>query len=229
MTASGKPAPASRPWLGVNAIERLSRALIAIQDGFPAAVASARHWILPPPTLSVGVISGGVKANMVPEVCRAVLDRRTLPGEKAETIIEELLRVLRESEAVDQLDEYPIALQPLLEVEAAEVATTENIVRECQRAFLEITGREAPIGCTAGFEDAHFLIKEAGVPTAMFGPYYGLGNPSGVNSPVVGSGVSTPWENVHLGSVVETALIYAQLIGNVLGGGAKMDHKRVPA
>jgi acetylornithine deacetylase/succinyl-diaminopimelate desuccinylase family protein len=213
LLARGISAPASRPWLGSNAIMKMAHGLVALDKHLPPLMARKTHWILPSPTFSVGVIDGGLKPNMVPEICRAVIDRRTLPGETSATVLREVRGIL--DECAGEVGSA-IELRQLLEVEPAEVSPSEKIVVECQRAFKQVTQREAPIGCTAGFEDMHFLLNEAHIPTAMFGPYRSKGKAEGGLSASQSTTASTPAENVDLESVVTSAKVYAQLAVNVL-------------
>lgn len=75
-----------------------------------------------------------------------------------------------------------------------------------------MTGREAGIEATAGFEDAHFLI-EAGIPTAMFGPY----RRTAPGEPRFNSASGMPDESVDLRDVATAASVYARLILDLLG------------
>ena len=46
------------------------------------------------PTLSLGAIKGGNQPNIVPSLCQLELDRRTIPGETPESVMEELHALL---------------------------------------------------------------------------------------------------------------------------------------
>ena len=50
--------------------------------------------LLGEPTLSVGMISGGVKSNVVPDRCVVEVDVRTLPGQSHERFIADLRHLL---------------------------------------------------------------------------------------------------------------------------------------
>ena len=76
LTAHGRRAHASRPWQGENAIEKAARDVV-VWHALPLA---EPHPLLGPPTLQVTMISGGVKTNVVPPLCRMEIDARTIPG-----------------------------------------------------------------------------------------------------------------------------------------------------
>ena len=75
-----------------------------------------------------------------------------------------------------------------------------------------ITGEDAVIGSTAGFEDAHFLL-DAGIPTAMYGPY--RRTTKNEDPHYTNSGMAD--ESVDLDDVARAARIYAQLMIDLLG------------
>jgi len=76
LTATGRAAHGSAPELGDNAVVRLARAAVALHDhtGWP------RHDSFGAVTANVGVLTGGVQPNVVPDAARLLLDTRTVPG-----------------------------------------------------------------------------------------------------------------------------------------------------
>ena len=75
VTCEGRAAHAARPWQGENAIE-LALADIAALRGIEAP---EEHPLLGRATLTPTMIEGGVRANVVPPVCRYTLDGRPTP------------------------------------------------------------------------------------------------------------------------------------------------------
>jgi acetylornithine deacetylase len=78
---TGKACHSSAPERGVNAIYRMGKLLLAIEQLAEELRRTAPHPVLGPPTLSVGRIDGGTSVNTVPDRCRIEIDRRLLPGE----------------------------------------------------------------------------------------------------------------------------------------------------
>jgi acetylornithine deacetylase/succinyl-diaminopimelate desuccinylase-like protein len=70
----------SQPEKGDNAILKLSRALIALQETLAPKLASYDHEILGHSTMNIGVISGGLAANIVPNLASAQIDIRQTPS-----------------------------------------------------------------------------------------------------------------------------------------------------
>ena len=99
-------------------------------------------------------------------------------------------------------------VREVMHVDPAEISPDASVVGTCRQAYRDITGRDAGIGCTAGFEDAHFLLK-AGIPTAMFGPYRterGQTLPFFTTSGMADEFVDVP--DVVLGTQIDARLIH---------------------
>jgi acetylornithine deacetylase/succinyl-diaminopimelate desuccinylase-like protein len=77
----GKAVHAAQPERGVNAIYQMSDIIAALRsDMIPLITSFPPHPTLGVPTLSVGTIKGGTKANIVPDLCQMDVDIRTVPG-----------------------------------------------------------------------------------------------------------------------------------------------------
>jgi acetylornithine deacetylase len=79
LVAEGVSAHSSQPHLGDNAILKLSRALLLLQDTLAPALAAYENPILGPSTVNVGTITGGTAANIVPNLAKAQIDIRQTP------------------------------------------------------------------------------------------------------------------------------------------------------
>lgn len=73
----GVTAHGSMPELGVNAIYKAARAVLALEA---FEFRTEPHPVLGPATLNVGTISGGLNVNSVPDLTRIGIDIRTIPG-----------------------------------------------------------------------------------------------------------------------------------------------------
>ncbi|MCA9186947.1 MAG: M20/M25/M40 family metallo-hydrolase, partial [Planctomycetales bacterium] len=78
----GTAGHSSAPHLGRNAIYAMGHLLSAVEEYAEAEVGTiAQHALLGNPTVSVGVVRGGISVNTVPDTCEIDIDRRVLPGE----------------------------------------------------------------------------------------------------------------------------------------------------
>jgi acetylornithine deacetylase/succinyl-diaminopimelate desuccinylase-like protein len=95
-TMRGKAAHGSDPSRGDNAILKMPAVWRAIEEA--TAEAAARHAVpgLGGPTVSLGMIRGGVGANVVPDRCAMTVDRRFVPGETCAGILDDLRARLAE-------------------------------------------------------------------------------------------------------------------------------------
>ncbi|MDP4897251.1 MAG: M20 family metallopeptidase [Akkermansiaceae bacterium] len=79
LSATGTSAHASQPHLGDNAILKLSRALLTLQENLAPALATFTHPVLGGSTLNIGTITGGTAPNIVPNLASAQIDIRQTP------------------------------------------------------------------------------------------------------------------------------------------------------
>ncbi|HEY8370330.1 MAG TPA: M20 family metallopeptidase [Thermodesulfobacteriota bacterium] len=209
----GKSAHGGRPWLGVNAVSKMAKLIRAIESDLLPGLQSRTHPLVPPPTINFGTIAGGTKFNLVADRCVLQLDRRLVPGESIDSALREIEATCAAVRAADP-EAWSYEVREVMRVTPGEISPDAPIVRACQRAFREVTGREAGIGATAGFEDAHFLL-DAGIPTAMFGPYRRKEEDPAGRPFFTTSGMAD--EFVDLRDVVTGAQVYARLALNLLG------------
>jgi acetylornithine deacetylase/succinyl-diaminopimelate desuccinylase-like protein len=79
LSATGVSAHSSQPEKGDNAILKLSRALLALQETLAPKLAAYHHEILGPSTMNIGMIAGGLAPNIVPNLATAQIDIRQTP------------------------------------------------------------------------------------------------------------------------------------------------------
>ena len=155
----GKAAHGSRPELGRNAILTMARIVQMLETEYALELSRRRHPLLGSATVSVGVISGGTQANIVPDKCMVLVDRRTLPGENEVNVCREILAMLRrnrfEASCVDEKQApcLPLETDPELPLVAQ---------------LLAAVGQRTPAGVDY-FCDAA-ILAQAGIPSVAFGP-----------------------------------------------------------
>ncbi len=162
----GKAAHSSRPSAGANAVLAMARILLALdQHNFK----HTPHPLLPSPTIAAGtMISGGIKENVIPEICRAVCDIRTIPGMTEADILDELRKIIRDTRKA--YPEISTKLNTRHWWPSSEISEDEKVVTIAKKATETVVGYQLkPIG-TAGSNDASYLNTLANVPTIAFGP-----------------------------------------------------------
>ncbi len=80
LRATGRAAHSSQPERGENAILKLARALDILDRELSAELATFTHPVLGRSTLNTGVIRGGSRPNIVPDLAEAEIDIRITPA-----------------------------------------------------------------------------------------------------------------------------------------------------
>ena len=80
LRATGRAAHSSMPERGENAILKLTRALDRLDCHLGADLATYIHPVLGRSTLNIGVIRGGARPNIVPDLAEAEIDIRITPS-----------------------------------------------------------------------------------------------------------------------------------------------------
>jgi len=197
IVAFGKSAHGSRPHLGVNAIEKMTT-LVRRLSSIPL---EREHPLLGKPTLSIGMIQGGTKINIVPDRCQIEADRRLLPDERREKALEEIKEILDSLQSQDPLFQY--RLEEIDFAEPAEIDSDEEIVKIGVEAIQNVTGRKPLLSGFSGFTDSRFYVNQCHIPTLIFGP--GAVDQS-----------HTTNESVEVDALVDAAHIYAMVVVDYL-------------
>jgi acetylornithine deacetylase len=163
---TGKACHSSAPERGVNAIYRMGKVLLAIEQMAQELRKSPPDPILGPPTLSVGRIEGGTSVNTVPDGCRIEVDRRLLPGEDAASALasfkEQLARLCAWSD-------YPYEISnPWLSMPALSSKGSADLVARLGRVIDRVCGSHEVTAVPYGTDAS--TIARAGIPVVVFGP-----------------------------------------------------------
>jgi len=166
IVARGRAAHSSKPHLGVNAIAHMARVVLALEEDH-ARLAAQPHPLLGPATCNVGVIRGGVQVNFVPDECAIEIDRRLLPGERAEAVLAHYQRLLDGLKAHDPA--MDLAMEPPMLTDEALETGAESAPAQVAGAVLAEMGLD-PRPCGVPFAcDASKLARQ-GIPSIVFGP-----------------------------------------------------------
>jgi acetylornithine deacetylase len=110
-------------------------------------------------TVSVGKIAGGTQANIVPDHCSILVDRRTLPGETEAGVKRQIASLLRQNNLRAPAKDTKLAACLPLETDPK----LPLVAR-----FLRCAGQPEPAGVHF-FCDASVLAR-GGIPSVVFGP-----------------------------------------------------------
>lgn len=162
----GTAAHGSRYDLGVDAISHAGLFLAELAAFDADELTRRTHPLLGRASVHASTIAGGEGFSTYPGECVLQIERRTLPGESAEQVIEEvralLARVGERTPALAASVELATAQSP------SEVGDSEPIVRALAAA-LGASGSPARIEGMSAWTDAA-ILNEAGIPAVCFGP-----------------------------------------------------------
>ncbi|MEP7273543.1 MAG: M20/M25/M40 family metallo-hydrolase [Acidobacteriota bacterium] len=132
--------------------------LVALLESDPRTVGLLRN------TISITMLEGSNKVNVIPPVAHADIDTRIVPGEKIERWIGELKRVIRDD---------GIEIETLLAFEANASSTSSEMVR----AIAAVAERKHPDATISfpvllGFTDCHYF-RDLGIESYGFTPFLG--------------------------------------------------------
>jgi succinyl-diaminopimelate desuccinylase len=161
----GKTAHGSMPELGRNAVMMMVKLLVEMER---MPVPFEPHPLLGGFSLSVNSVSGGVKANVVPDYCIATVDMRTVPGQDHTDIfrrVEALINDLARREPgflaeVKVINDWP----------AVVTAPDEPVVQRFNDALAAVSGTPSKLKGVRYYTDAAALVPALNAPMLICGP-----------------------------------------------------------
>jgi acetylornithine deacetylase/succinyl-diaminopimelate desuccinylase family protein len=168
VTVLGKSAHAARPDTGHDALEAattLMSALYGLRDKL--SMTKSKVTGIDTPTLVIGLISGGINTNVVPDKVTFRLDRRMIPEENAEEVQAEIETLLRE--AAKGMEGITLDMRRImLAVPFGPVPGSDRLAEAFQTAAEAAMGEPVPTVGVPLYTDARHY-SEAGIPTVLYG------------------------------------------------------------
>ena len=158
LRATGKAAHSSQPERGENAILKLTRALDQLDHHLGSQLATFTHPVLGRSTMNVGMIRGGTRPNIVPDLAEAEIDIRITPALAAAG---GALKLLTETIAFYDL---PIEIVKPHENPPMETAVDHPLIQ----ALLATDAATALAGAPWFSDAAH--LSNGGIPSICIGP-----------------------------------------------------------
>ncbi len=185
----GKSGHSSRPWLAKNAIHdiipvmsRLLELSRKVEQKRSSVKFKHRDEISNiRPSLNLDVIHAGVKANIIPDECTLILDRRVAPDEDADMAEKEIMAILESEKKRDaELDlEYEHQMLHSNFVSPSDF----QYLTALKNAYQNVLGQTPFVGGATGALDACYSVQ-AGIPTVTFGAASPEANAHGPNESV---------------------------------------------
>ncbi len=158
ISADGEAAHGSRPWLGINAIDRLYQGYHALLRTYPIPTGED-DWRV---SITLSQLNGGITLNSVPWYAEGILDIRYPGGDdpRGVKLLADITRRLQRRDIHTDLvfQALPFQMHP----DALPIAQLQKVLRDQGHPAL-------PLAREAGASDARYFSAE-GVPVLMFQP-----------------------------------------------------------
>jgi acetylornithine deacetylase/succinyl-diaminopimelate desuccinylase family protein len=186
---------------GRNAIENAAKIIIALQNK-AAEVSRRTHQITKRAAMSVTLVNGGWKDNVIPDKCEIILDRRFTPSETIEEAINEIkttLNIVKEKNPHINYDYELIRTR-----DASTMPQDHFLVLAFEKIYEEVKGSKPEISGHSGSSDLNYFINDLNIPMVSFGSGDDAGPAHG------------PDEHISIKDLVNMTKLYALAILDLL-------------
>lgn len=168
---TGASAHAGRPADGASAIQAAAEIIAEIGQDTKRLVAAA-HPVLGAATWNIGTIAGGHGTSIVPGTCEMSLDRRLLPGEDAQLILEQLLdriRVRLQTASMPGREKITVRGELQMQMPGFLTDADSAFVTGIRQAIRDVSGVGA-LGIWTASCEGGYMAEHHQVPTLVLGP-----------------------------------------------------------
>ena len=162
IVTKGRAAHGSRWDLGVSAIAKMGKIILALERFDQEELRNRTYPLVGPASQHCSLIRGGSGLSTYAEECTLQIERRTLPGETPERVMQELEEMIRSTGEQAQLrkllDRPPLHCDP-----------NSKIASSLGEAAMLVTGKAPEIAGVSYWMDAA-LFAAAGIRTVNYGP-----------------------------------------------------------
>lgn len=163
----GRAAHSGRPDDGRNAIVAAADVLELIQTDHEA-LRAALDPLLGAGSWSVGTIGGGTGTSTVAAECAASIDRRLMPDEDAQNIVDAMLQKVRTA-GIDT-DGIEVTLEVEMEMPGFRTDPAHPLVGAAVDAVEAAGGERKDVGGWTAACDGGFISRDVGIPCIVLGP-----------------------------------------------------------
>jgi acetylornithine deacetylase/succinyl-diaminopimelate desuccinylase-like protein len=163
----GRAAHGSRPLLGIDAIAKMGRVLVGIEELDRSLRSNPTHRRVGSGSVHASLVEGGQEFSSYPARCVLQAERRTIPGETVALVQGEVEEIVTRAGAEDP--DFSAEVRVLASREPFEVAEDEAIVQTVRRHAAAVVGAEPDLVGVSYWADSA-LLAAAGIPTVLFGP-----------------------------------------------------------
>lgn len=168
LTIFGESAHGAMTWEGDNAVIKMAGVIQWLKENLIDQFSETKHPYLPPPTLNIGKIKGGIQWSVVPSKCKIEMDRRLLPGETREEAMEQIRNALDEYQRKFGDIEYELFT-------AGDVASNidtpadDPFVQTANQTLAAVSEEQRDLTGYVQTSDGRWFADD-GIPIIIFGP-----------------------------------------------------------
>ncbi|MGQ9646194.1 MAG: M20 family metallopeptidase [Thermodesulfobacteriota bacterium] len=165
LSTQGRTAHGSMPDLGQNAIMMM---VALINELKKLAIAFKEHPLLGGFTQSVNTITGGLKTNVVPDLCTVTVDMRTVPGQDHRAIVRQIEELI--ADLSRRVHGFEASVRVINDRIPIETSPEDPVVQSFAEVVAEVTGhRPIPKGVHY-YTDAVAFVPALKIPMIICGP-----------------------------------------------------------
>ena len=183
-----------------NAIINMMKLIMEINE-ISKELETIENNLVGHPSINIGLIDGGTKQDMIADSCRISIDRRTLPEEKTEEVLDKLRIRLDGLRSLDDRLTFDLEIDTIRE--AVEVAESEQIVQEVKNALNKVINKNPTISGMKATTDMSILVNQGNIPSVIYGPGF-------IKQ------AHTVDEFIEVKRLVESSQVYAEILLNTL-------------
>jgi acetylornithine deacetylase len=163
----GQAAHSAKPHLGINAIEHMAKVIALLEEDNRIHDSKPPHPLLGRATCNIGLIRGGVQVNFVPDRCEIEIDRRMLPGETCDKVLEHYRSLLAQLQIENKGLEV-VMHPPMLTDGPLETDPSAPPVLALQKVLRDAGLNDTLVGVPFCSDASKF--GALGIPSIIFGP-----------------------------------------------------------
>ena len=195
VVTEGKAAHGSRPDLGVDAIAQMGKLLVEVDRLQEQLAAGDQHSLLGAGSVHASLVNGGREMSSYPARCTLKLERRTVPSETADSVAEEIEKIISRLSTEDPA--FHASSRVMLVRNPWQADPRSQIVKTTAAAIEAVTGAPSATMTQTGWLDSA-LLGDVGIPTVICGPS--------------GEGLHAEVESIDVTSLGTCTEIYAEII-----------------
>ncbi len=157
----GRAAHSSKPELGINANQKAADFLYELRE-LQNELNKTQHPLLGPTTVECTLMSGGFKANIIPDKVKLTMSNRLIPAHKDSAVSKKWF-----IDIIEKMSKYDPQFKAELIKHSASLPLDIPLDSEVVRTLISILGTE-PVGAPYYTEAVSY--SKAGIPTVICGP-----------------------------------------------------------